>query len=147
MRSGHQLALARDGGLNLLRTHLGQYLPKPSRLTEQEHREQIDNIVGWVGGLMKQWSGFVDERTGAPLPWWQARQQHMTQGKESARAAYEQAPDAYKKRHPYPGSAFPSVVGFGGIPSDPETIIEVQSKGIPAEHEYLREPGDDTEEE
>jgi hypothetical protein len=109
VRSGHQLLLARQG-LDALCSHLHQHWAQRS---DAERRAQlIQSVRDWVGGLMTQWSGFVAEDTGAPLPWWEARRMVMRDGLRVARAAYEQAPDAYRARHPYAGTAAVPVAGF-----------------------------------
>lgn len=147
IRARHHLALAKDGGLDLLKPHLYQHYAQSPRITTDERREAIESLCGWVAGLMRQWSGFADETTGAPLPWWEARRQFTGRAESIAVASYAQAPETYRRRHPREGASFPAVAGFRQLSSEPigaETESTLR-RGQPDEHEYLPEPGEYTQ--
>ena len=112
-RSAHQMILAHDG-LDALSAHLHQY--HAQQLPPEERREAVHSLCAWIANLVKLYSGFADDSTGATLPWWEAKRLVEARTHEIARSAYEQAPEAYKQAHPYAVPTRDAVPGFTKIP-------------------------------
>ena len=146
-RTAHQFALVKEGGIDLLRLHLYRFFAQAPRITTEERREKIESVCGWMGGLISQWSGFVDETTGAPLPWYEARRQFSQRKESVAKQAYDHAPEPYKAKHPYEGGELSTLPEFIRLPRDIETIevTEAMTRREPAASEYLPEPGEYTQ--
>ena len=74
VRSAHQMQMAR-AGIDALRTHLYRFFALTAD-TDRRH-DLITDICRWMATLIDTYDGYVDPETGAPLPWWEARQQAM----------------------------------------------------------------------
>lgn len=89
LRSRHYLQLAKDCTLAKVRAHLQGYGMK---------QERAEDCLRWLAQVIDQYSGIPDPQTGAPLPWWQARQQLMAAREQIAAHCYAEAPEDYRKR-------------------------------------------------
>lgn len=86
VRARHQMDLAQLGGLDEVRSHLTeQYVTM--RDPDRARPDVVDDVCNWLATLMNQYSGMADERTGAPIHWWEMRQR-MT--RESHKAVDEE---------------------------------------------------------
>ncbi len=128
-RTAHHLQLLKNYNLDTLRDHLtAQYVTE--REAGKKRQDAVDAIMLWASNLIEQYSGMADPQTGAKMPWWQARQWLMDNRDATAASAYNQAPDAYKQRHPPAGNLQPVVQRI-------TASFSVMPQGV--EHE----PGDD----
>jgi len=66
-------------------------------------------LIVWAANLIEQYSGMAHPDDGHKMPWWEARQWLMDHRDETALSASNQAPEAYKQRHPPTGNLAPTV--------------------------------------
>jgi len=84
VRHRHYLHLARTESVKALEDHLFVERSRLSRRDADDIAAGIRDVVAWVYGEIEAWKGLVDAQTGAPLPWWQARQAaHRQTGQQS----------------------------------------------------------------
>jgi hypothetical protein len=89
LRARHQLRLAKDCTLAEVRAHL---------IGNGMRQEKAEDCCRWLAHVIEQYMGIPDPVTGAPLAWWEARQQLIDARDQIAAHCYAEAPEAYRTR-------------------------------------------------
>jgi len=83
IRHRHYLALARTIGLDGLRLHLSEDLAARYGQATDRIQGYLSSIMQWASDQVTSHSDQVDEQTGAPLPWWEARRRMIAAMQDS----------------------------------------------------------------
>jgi hypothetical protein len=117
--AAHHLKIVKERGLELLRVHLTeQYVTL--RDAGKKRQDSVENAMAWAATIVEQYSGMAHPETGAPMPWWQARQYMMEHRDQTAASAYAQAPERYRAQQaPIRGPLVPTVAAVTPQPPLP----------------------------
>jgi hypothetical protein len=140
--------------VDTLRAHLTeQYVHR--REHPKQRPDLVDDTCQWVSGLIAQWSNLPDPVTGAPMPWWQARQQMAQAAPQMAASCRAAAPTHRPRPEDQSGESWSRIgplaaahvehVQDQGTPFDEEDPYPVPTYALGGdeEDEYQREPGED----
>jgi hypothetical protein len=99
----HLLDLARDHSFDAIELHLWAAFREGTKLDVERMRGYVADRMYWIRDQVLAYSGLVDRKTGAPLPWWEARRQaiaafHAARGPAPSRARPKT--DVYAGREP-----------------------------------------------
>ena len=124
VRSCHHLRLAKECSLAEVRAHL---------VGNTVRQERADECVRWLAQVIEQYTGIPDPHTGAPLPWWDARQQLVLARDQIAAHCYGEAPEAYRLR--FEATPPNEVPGFAHVMADAGTPFPDEDPYVPTPEE------------
>jgi hypothetical protein len=124
LRSRHQLRLAKDCSLREVRAHL---------VGNGMRQEKAEDCCRWLAHVIEQYTGIPDPKTGAMLPWWEARVQLWRARDQIARHCYEEAPERYRRY--LEGLPPAEVPGFAHIMAEQGTPFPEEPAYVPTPEE------------
>lgn len=89
--------------------HLWAAMRSKTKLDVDDMRRYVEERLAWVKDQVTSYSGIVDDRTGALLPWWDARRQRLTALRDATDAQAQRAEDEREARGEPRRPAVPSV--------------------------------------